>query len=131
MPLLCQMPLGIIPVFQQLENVELIFALCHVLQSLPSLLYAFYLGLKATKISRQAFSPAQPGGIKAQLNPLKFGCFHRHGGAQLSQALGRIWPTELTQQRHQCLVSFGCLNQSSVPASPRNIDKNFIPFSCS
>lgn len=27
--------LGIIPVFQQLENVELISTLCHVLQSLP------------------------------------------------------------------------------------------------
>lgn len=28
-------------------------------------------------------SPAQPGGIKAELNPLKFRCFHGHGGAQL------------------------------------------------
>lgn len=35
MPLACQMLLGIIPVLQQLENVELISALCHVLQSLP------------------------------------------------------------------------------------------------
>lgn len=35
MPLPRQMLLGIIPVFQQLENVELISAPCHVLQSPP------------------------------------------------------------------------------------------------
>lgn len=53
-----QMLLGIIPVFQQLENVELFSALCHVLQSLPHIPAACILfGIAAYQDLQAGLSP--------------------------------------------------------------------------
>lgn len=69
-----------------LENVGLLYALCHVLQSLPDVsALCIYLFLKTMKIFGQIWltSIDMSGGIKTEIKPPKFRCFHRHGESQL------------------------------------------------